>query len=58
MNPLQLRETTMSPDTRGLVQLTIKDGDNVDELIDMLLAKRRALDLKYWLEIKDNLTEV
>lgn len=58
MNPLQLRETTMSPDTRRLVQLTIKDGDSVDELIDMLLAKRRAFDRKNWLETKGNLAEV
>lgn len=58
MNPPQLRETTMSPDTRRLVQLTIKDGDNVDELIDMLLAKRRAVDRKSWLETKGNLAEV
>lgn len=58
MNPLQLRETTMSPDTRRLVQLTIEDGDNVDELIDMLLAKRRATDRKFWLETKGNLAEI
>ncbi|MDR1057710.1 MAG: DNA topoisomerase IV subunit B [Coxiellaceae bacterium] len=58
MNPLQLRGTTMSPDTRRLVQLTIKDGDNVDELIDMLFVKRRALDRKHWLETKGNLAEV
>ncbi len=58
MNPPQLRETTMSPDTRRLVQLTIKDGDSVDELIDMLLAKRRAFDRKNWLETKGNLAEI
>jgi len=57
MNPLQLRETTMSADTRRLVQLTITDGDNVDELMDMLLAKRRASDRKNWLETKGNLAE-
>lgn len=58
MNPPQLRETTMSPDTRRLVQLTIKDSDNTDELMDMLLAKRRASDRKNWLETKGNLAEV
>ena len=58
MNPLQLRETTMSPDTRRLVQLTIEDGDRVDESIDMLLAKRRSQDRKKWLETKGNLAEV
>lgn len=57
MNPIQLRETTMDPDTRRLVQLTIKDGDNVDELMDMLLAKRRAGDRRNWLETKGNLAE-
>lgn len=58
MNPLQLRETTMSPDTRRLVQLTVQDGDSVDELLDMLLAKRRAADRKNWLETKGNLAEI
>lgn len=58
MNPLQLRETTMAKDTRRLVQLTIQDGDNVDELVDMLLAKRRAFDRKNWLEAKGNLAEI
>lgn len=58
MNPLQLRETTMDPDTRRLVQLTIKDGDKVDEIMDMLLAKRRSPDRKNWLETKGNLAEI
>jgi topoisomerase-4 subunit B len=58
MNPLQLRETTMAPDTRRLVQLTLSDGDNTDQLMDMLLAKKRASDRKVWLETKGNLVEV
>lgn len=58
MNPLQLRETTMAPDTRRLVQLTIADGDDTDSLMDMLLAKKRANDRKTWLESKGNLAEV
>ena len=58
MNPLQLRETTMSPDTRRLVQLTIDASDEADALLDMLLAKRRASDRKAWLETKGNLAEV
>jgi len=58
MNPIQLRETTMAEDTRRLVQLTIEDGDNVDALMDMLLAKKRAADRKEWLESKGNLAEV
>ncbi|MCL5261624.1 MAG: DNA topoisomerase IV subunit B [Gammaproteobacteria bacterium] len=58
MNPIQLRETTMAADTRRLVQLTIAEGDNVDALMDMLLAKKRAADRKDWLESKGNLAEV
>ncbi|MCG8432590.1 MAG: DNA topoisomerase IV subunit B [Gammaproteobacteria bacterium] len=58
MNPMQLRETTMSPDTRRLVQLTINSKDKVDMTMDMLLAKKRAADRKTWLEKKGNLAEV
>ncbi len=58
MNPLQLRETVMNPDTRRLVQLTLAAADNTDELMDMLLAKKRAGDRKDWLETKGNLAEV
>jgi topoisomerase-4 subunit B len=58
MNPMQLRETTMDPDTRRLMQLTIKDKDKTDEMMDMLLAKKRAQDRKAWLEQKGNLAEI
>ncbi|QEW07847.1 DNA topoisomerase IV subunit B [Nitrincola iocasae] len=58
MNPLQLRETTMSPDTRRLVQLTLEAADGTLELMDMLLAKKRSGDRKIWLESKGNLAEV
>ncbi|WP_432471848.1 DNA topoisomerase IV subunit B [Amphritea sp. HPY] len=58
MNPLQLRETTMSRDTRRLVQLTIEPGDGTNEVMDMLLAKKRSSDRKEWLETKGNLAEV
>ncbi len=58
MNPLQLRETTMSPDTRRLVQLTLAAGDDTLEIMDMLLAKKRSGDRKKWLEQKGNLAEV
>ncbi|GAA0696199.1 DNA topoisomerase IV subunit B [Marinobacterium maritimum] len=58
MNPLQLRETTMSPDTRRLVQLTLSAGDDTLEIMDMLLAKKRSGDRKKWLEQKGNLAEV
>jgi topoisomerase-4 subunit B len=57
MNPLQLRETTMAPETRRLVQLLVTDGDNTDELMDMLLSKKRASDRKVWLETKGDLAE-
>ena len=58
MNPLQLRETTMDPATRRLVQLTLDAGDDTLVLMDMLLAKKRAGDRKNWLEAKGNLAEV
>ncbi|MEZ1376359.1 DNA topoisomerase IV subunit B, partial [Enterobacter hormaechei] len=46
MNPLQLRETTMDPNTRRLVQLTLEDATGTLEIMDMLLAKKRAGDRK------------
>lgn len=58
MNPLQLRETTISPDTRRLVRLSIDDSDATDLVMDMLLAKKRAADRKQWLETKGNLASV
>ena len=58
MNPLQLRETTMAPDTRRLVQLSLEAEDNADSSIDMLLAKARAGDRKDWLTRKGNEAEI
>jgi topoisomerase-4 subunit B len=58
MNPSQLRETTMDPRTRRLVQLTLDARDETDSLMDMLLAKKRASDRREWLEQKGNLAEV
>ncbi|MDI1302373.1 MAG: DNA topoisomerase IV subunit B [bacterium] len=58
MNPLQLRETTMAPDTRRLVKLALDDLVATTEMMDMLLAKKRAGDRKIWLEEKGNLAEV
>jgi topoisomerase-4 subunit B len=58
MNPLQLRETTMDPNTRRLVQLTIDDAENMLELMDMLLSKKRSPDRKAWLESKGNLAVI
>lgn len=57
MNPLQLRETTMSADTRRLVQLTIDKPEQANKMLDMLLAKKRAADRRKWLEEKGNLVE-
>ncbi len=58
MNPLQLRESTIDPDTRRLVQLTIDDAPATDAIMDMLLGKKRASDRKAWLEEKGNLAEI
>jgi topoisomerase-4 subunit B len=58
MDPAQLRETTMHRDTRRLVQLTVNARDKTDQMMDMLLAKKRAKDRREWLESKGNLAEV
>ncbi len=55
MNPSQLRESTIHPDTRRLVQLTVEDGGETSALMDMLLSKKRASDRKTWLETKGDL---
>ncbi|MDA9030730.1 DNA topoisomerase IV subunit B [Candidatus Pseudothioglobus singularis] len=58
MNPKQLRETTMQPDTRRLIQLTLNHPLQIQETMDMLLSKKRASDRKSWLETKGNLANV
>ncbi|MCK2042915.1 DNA topoisomerase IV subunit B [Chromohalobacter sp. TMW 2.2308] len=58
MSPLQLRETTMAADTRRLVQLTLATDDGTREMMDMLLAKKRAGDRKNWLEDYGNLADI
>ncbi|WP_159655026.1 DNA topoisomerase IV subunit B [Vibrio atypicus] len=58
MNPLQLRETTMDPNTRRLVQLTIDDNEQTMEMMDMLLGKKRADDRRAWLQSNGDMAEV
>ena len=58
MSAEQLRETTMNPDTRRLVQLDLDDPTATDSVMDMLLAKKRASDRKVWLEQKGDLAEI
>ncbi|HEY6986654.1 MAG TPA: DNA topoisomerase IV subunit B [Rhodanobacteraceae bacterium] len=58
MNPPQLRESTIHPDTRRLVQLTVDGDDGTSKLMDMLLSKKRAADRKDWLETKGDLASL
>ncbi|MGL4860325.1 MAG: DNA topoisomerase 4 subunit B, partial [Enterobacteriaceae bacterium] len=58
MNPLQLRETTMDPNTRRLVQLTLESSEQTMALMDMLLAKKRSEDRRNWLQEKGNLIDI
>ena len=58
MNPPQLRETTMFPDTRRLVQLVLDEKADTDSTFDLLLAKKRAGDRKVWLEQKGDLADI
>jgi len=58
MNPMQLRESTIAPDTRRLAQLTMEPGDNTFEIMNMMLSKKRAADRKDWLQAKGDLAEI
>ena len=58
MNPMQLRETTIAPDTRRLLQLTIEDDKKTDQMMDMLLGKKRAPDRRAWLEARGHEADV
>ena len=55
MDPLQLRETTMAPETRRLVQLAVDAEEETVRVMDMMLAKKRAGDRREWLERKGDL---
>jgi topoisomerase IV subunit B len=59
MNPDQLRETTMSPETRRLVRLdsNAHDPDDIQSMMTMLLGKKSIDARKAWLEAKGNLAE-
>jgi topoisomerase-4 subunit B len=54
MNPLQLRETTMNPDTRRLIQLELGGRGRAEKTLDLLLVRKRAPDRKVWLGDKGN----
>jgi topoisomerase-4 subunit B len=60
MNPMQLRETTLDPNTRRLVQLTISDEDEqqTNAMMDMLLAKKRSEDRRNWLQEKGDMADI
>ena len=58
MNPSQHRETAMVPGTRRLIQLELEKSKTTDELLDMLLSKKRSNDRREWLEKKGNLAEL
>ncbi|MEW6729051.1 MAG: DNA topoisomerase IV subunit B [Pseudomonadota bacterium] len=58
MNPMQLRESTIAPETRRLVRLTLDQAEEARLMLDMLLAKRRAADRRAWLESKGHLADV
>jgi topoisomerase-4 subunit B len=58
MSPSQLRETTMAPETRRLIQLTVDAEEETERLLDMLLAKKRAPERRAWLERNGNLAEI
>jgi topoisomerase-4 subunit B len=58
MNPIQLKESAIDPDTRRLIQLNIDEENSTYRMMDMLLSKKRAADRKSWLQDKGDLATV
>jgi topoisomerase-4 subunit B len=58
MNPVQLRETTMEPNTRRLIQLNLDQRGQADKILDLLLSRKRAHDRKAWLSDKGDRAEL
>ena len=58
MNPMQLRETTMAPDTRRLIRLEVDSPIDTMEAMDMMLAKKRSADRREWLEVEGDRAEI
>lgn len=57
MNPIQLRETTMAPETRKLIRLEMQDESETNDILDMMLSKKRAKDRRTWIETKGGLVK-
>ena len=58
MNPAQLRETTMNPATRRLIQLKFDRHTKAEETLDLLLARKRSGDRKIWLGQKGDQADI
>ncbi len=57
MNPEQLWETTLCPDTRRLLQVRIEDRDSTLALFNMLMSKRESEARCAWMEEKGDQVE-
>jgi topoisomerase-4 subunit B len=55
MNPSQLRETTMKPETRKLIRLTLSKSKNDDDVFEKLLSRKKVQERKQWIEEKGNI---
>ncbi|MBK7325960.1 MAG: DNA topoisomerase IV subunit B [Propionivibrio sp.] len=50
MNPEQLWETTMSPDTRRLMRVRLPGADDANPVMNMLMAKNESAGRRAWME--------